>query len=122
MAFCSICGDSCGLATACETRVSLGVPPEKVRAEVKLAQRVVSSMGLYSSSSSVSVLAMVLFPILIIAGAFEAYPLLGSDASAGLVCGGIGALLGGLVAGLMYHWFRMQALLARRITEYLDSH
>jgi hypothetical protein len=126
MAFCTICGDPCGLVKShpeCDTRISLGVPPEKVRADVKLAQGATLNAKLYSSTSSVSVLAMIVFPILIIAGAVEGYPLFGtSDPSSSSFFAGVGALVGGLIAALVYSWLRMQALLARRIAEYLDSH
>jgi hypothetical protein len=126
MAFCSICGDSCGLATAhpeCETRVALGVPPEKVRAEVKLALGLKAHVGLYASSRSVAGFAGIFFPILIVLGWSYGYSALGNTDSALMtICGSFGALCGGLLAALLYHWFKMQALLAHRIAGYLDSH
>jgi len=126
MAFCSICGDPSGLVTAhpeCQTRVDLGVTPEKVRADVKLEEGRKAHVGLYSSSRSVAGLAGIFFPVLIVLGASYGYSALGNtDPVLMAICASLCGLCGGLIAGLLYNWFKMQALLAHRIAEYLDSH
>jgi hypothetical protein len=76
-----------------------------------------------TSSNNLRSFAGCLFPILGIMGAATLIEITGvKDVDFMFIVGTVGMLLGLLLAATLFAWLRMQALLAHRIVEYLDTH
>ena len=126
MARCNVCGLSAGLQQihpACEALVQkVGIDAARGKMHVDLNNNLAKS--LYASTRSLPVLAALLFPFFIIFGAVCVVEFFGAkdDSTAIIGCIIAGALLGLLFSSLIYTWFNMQSLLARRIAIYLDNH
>jgi hypothetical protein len=125
MASCSICGTYCGFQTAhlaCENKVKDGMSLEDVRREMVRSSVEEKSGRLYRTTDALPKVAGWLFPVLIVVCGFIGVLLNGAkDEGFTVVLALSGAAVGTFFAALIFTWCKMQALLARRIAEYLDG-
>jgi len=106
----------------CASKITY-MSPEDVRAEARLLAGRSVHMALYSSIDTLPRIAGCCIPLFILSGALLGFNFIGErDMGPALFFMIVGAGCGALVGSLIYTWLRMQALLARRIAEYLESH